>query len=137
MLRRLILAPALVAAMVAAGCSDDPEIPTTPEVPVTLSETFAGTITVNGAFTHPFTAGRAGSVSAQLTALSPDETVTVGLLLGTWNGVACQTVISNDAAKLSTTVLGTATAPGSLCVRIYDVGGLRAATNYEIRVDHF
>jgi hypothetical protein len=137
MLRRLILAPVLVAAMVAAGCSEDPEIPTTPEVPVPLSETFSGTINVNGAFTHPFIAGRAGSIAAQLTALSPDETVTIGLLLGTWNGVACQAVISNDAAKQSTTVLGTATAPGSLCVRIYDVGGLTAATNYEIRVDHF
>jgi hypothetical protein len=46
-------------------------------------------------------------------------------------------VIANDSAKLSSAVLGTATTPGVLCVRIYDVGGLTTATNYDVKVDHF
>jgi hypothetical protein len=107
------------------------------ETPAIVSETFSGTVTVNGAFTHPFTASRAGSVTAQVTALAPDDTITLGLALGTWNGIACQVVIANDTAKLSSAVLGTATAPGSLCVRLYDVGGLAGATSYDVKVDHY
>src|SRR5215213_7810331 len=105
--------------------------------PVVISETFSGTVTVNGAFTHPFTVTRAGAVTAQVTALAPDDTITLGVALGTWNGIACQVVIASDAAKLSSTVPGTATAPGALCVRLYDVGGLAAATTYDVKVDHY
>ena len=137
MLRRLIRATVLVAAVMAAGCGDDPITAPPLETPTVVSETFSGTVTVNGAFTHPFTVARAGSVTAQVTALAPDDTVTIGLALGTWNGFACQVIIANDTAKLSSAVLGTATTPGSLCVRVYDVGGLAAATNYDVKVDHF
>lgn len=137
MLRRLILAPVLVAAVMAAGCGDDPAPAPVTETPVLLTETFSGTVTVNGAFTHPFTVSRAGSVTAQVTALAPDDTVTLGVALGTWNGIACQVVIANDTAKLSSSVLGTATAPGSLCVRLYDVGGFAATTSYDVKVDHY
>ena len=136
MLRRLILAPVLAAAGLAAGCSE--ETPPAPQPdPVAVSETLSGSITVNGAMTHQFTVGRAGTVSAQIVALAPDDTVTLGLSLGTWNGFACQTVISNDAAKLTSSVLGTANAPGTLCVRIHDVGGLTTTTSYDVTVQHF
>ena len=137
MLRRLILTPVLVAAVMAAGCGDDPAPTPDTETPVLLTETFSGTVTVNGAFTHPFTVSRAGSVTAQVTALGPDDTIMLGLALGTWNGIACQVVIANDTAKLSSAVLGTATAPGSLCVRLYDVGGLATPTSYDVKVDHY
>ena len=137
MLRRLILAPVLVAAGRCAGCGDEPTAPEDPETPVVVSETFSGTVTVNGAFTQQFTVGRAGEVSAQIVALAPDDTVTLGFTLGTWNGLACQAVISNDAAKLQTAVLGIANAPGTLCVRIHDVGGLTAATTFDVTVQHF
>ena len=138
MLRRLILAPVLVAAVMAAGCGDDPAPAPEQETPVLLTETFSGTVTVNGAFTHPFTVSRAGSVTAQVTALAPDDTITLGVALGTWNANgACQVVIANDTAKLSSSVVGTATAPGSLCVRLYDVGGFATPTNYDVKVDHY
>jgi len=137
MLRRLILAPVLVAAVIAAGCGDDTITAPPLDSPASVSETFSGTLTVNGAFTHPFTVTRAGSVSAQVTALAPDDPITLGLAMGTWNGIACQVVIANDTAKLSSVVLGTATAPGLLCIRVYDVGGLTSATAYDVKVDHF
>jgi len=133
----VILAPALLLAALAAGCSDDNQSTVTPTPPVQVSETFAGTVTLNGAFSHSFTVDRAGTVTAQITALTPDDSVTVGLALGTWNGTACQLIIANDAAKLSTVMLGTATGPGTLCVRVSDVGQLSAATAYELRVDHY
>lgn len=137
MLRRLILAPVLTAAVMLAGCSEDAVTTPPTETPAIVSETFSGSVTVNGAFTHPFTVSRAGSVVAQVTALAPDDTITLGVALGTWNGLACQVVIANDTAKLATAVQGTATAPGSLCVRLYDVGGLGAATSYDVKVDHY
>jgi len=133
----VILAPALVLGAIAAGCSDNNTSTVTPTPPVQISENFAGSVTVNGAFSHPFQVTRAGSVTAQITSLSPDDTVTVGIALGTWNGSACQLIIANDAAKLSTAVLGTATAPGMLCVRMSDAGQLTAPTDYELKVDHY
>jgi hypothetical protein len=137
MIRRVILLPALLLAGLGGGCNNNTTT-TSPSVPPTqVSETFSGTVTVNGAFTHPFAVGRAGSVTAELTALSPDDTVTVGLDLGTWNGSACQLVISNTTAKLSTAILGSATAAGLLCVRVSDVGGLVAPTSYDVKVDHY
>ena len=135
--RRLFLLPALLVAGLAAGCGDDNSttIPVTP--PVTLSDTFSGSVGVNGAFSHTFEVTRAGTVIAQITGLTPDDTVTVGFALGTWNGAACQLVITNDAAKVTTTILGTATAPGTLCVRVSDVGQLSAPTSYDLKVDHY
>jgi len=129
----LLLLPALLA----AGCSNNNTSTTTPTPPTLLTDTFSGTVTVNGSFSHPFTVGRAGTVTAEITALSPDATVTVGFALGTWNGAACQLVIANDAATVSTAVLGTATAPGQLCVRVSDVGQLSAPTDYDVKVDHY
>jgi hypothetical protein len=137
MIRRVILLPALVLAGLAGGCNNNTTTATAPEAPTLVSEVFSGTVTVNGAFTHPFAVGRAGSVTVQLTALSPDDTVSVSLALGTWNGSACQIVIANDTAKLSTAVLGTATAAGTLCIRVSDVGNLTAPTDYDVKVDHY
>ena len=137
MLRRLLLAPVLVAAALAAGCGEDPAPAPDPGTATQVTETFSGSVSVNGAFTHPFTVARAGQVTAQLTALSPDDTITIGLALGTWNGFSCQIVITTDTAKLSTSVIGNATTSGSLCVRIFDVGGLTTTTDYDIKVDHF
>jgi hypothetical protein len=136
-LRRLTLASALLLAVFAAACGDDDSSTVTPTPPVQISEAFSGTVTVNGAFSHSFVAERAGQVTAQLTALAPDDTVTIGVALGTWNGSACQLIITNDAAKLASVTIGTATGPGSLCVRLSDVGQLTAATTYEVRVDHY
>ncbi len=136
-LRVLLLAPAILIAGLTAGCSDDNTSTVTPTPPVTLTDSFSGTVTINGSFAHTFEVTRAGTITAQIVALTPDDTVTLGFALGTWNGAACQLVITNDAAKVSTTILGTATAPGTLCVRVSDVGQLSAPTSYDLRVDHY
>ena len=133
----LPLVPVLLLAGLTAGCNNNNTSTTTPTPPTLLTDTFSGTVTVNGSFSHPFTVARAGTVTAEITALSPDATVVVGFALGTWNGAACQLVITNDAATVSTAVLGTATAPGQLCVRVSDVGQLTAPTDYDVKVDHY
>jgi hypothetical protein len=142
MLRSRTFGALLLLAPLAAGCGgdDSTNTPTAP-TPVAVTQQFSNgddpPLNPNGGRTHPFAVQQAGTVSAKLTALSPDETVTVGLSLGTWNGQVCQVILANDAAVLNTTVTGTAQQTGNFCVRVYDVGKLTASTNYTIDVTHF
>ncbi len=135
-LTRSLAAVALVAASVA--CDDaGPTTPTeTPTVAVDYTETFSGTLARNGAVTFPFTSASAGTATATLASLSPDGTVRVGFAMGTWNGQACQAIIANDNAFQFATLVGTIGSAGSLCMRIYDIGGLSATTGFTITVVH-
>jgi|SoiMethySBSTD1v2_1073268.scaffolds.fasta_scaffold1288124_1 hypothetical protein len=137
MFTKLFPAVVLAFALVQAACSDsiNPTVPTNPGNPVT--ETFTGTLTLNGADTRPFSVTRSGSVSASIASLAPDATVTIGLSLGTWNGAACSTVIANDSATVGTTVTGAADREGRLCVRVYDADGtLPQPTDFQLTVVH-
>ena len=135
--------PSLVVACLtalASACSNPltSGIPTAPSaLPTTITETFSGELTVNGAATHPFGVGQAGLASAALTGLSPEPTVVVGVSLGTWNGTVCQIILANDNALQGASVLGEARSAGSFCVRIYDVGKLTSPTGYQITVSHY
>jgi hypothetical protein len=127
----------LLAATTLAGCgSDDPVEPPTTPTPVAVTETFNGTLTVNGAQNHNFNVDRAGTVSAQVKALS-DQAATIGVSLGTWNGAACTIIIRNTAAVLNTTVTGTAQQTGQFCVSLNDVGKLTAGVDYSVDVIHY
>jgi hypothetical protein len=128
-----------VVAALSAACGDD----TTTTAPITppsanVTDTFTGTLTPNGATTHPFVAQSSGAVTAVITSLTPDTTTQVGIALGIWTSVSsCQVVTANDMATQGTTVLGTATGNGALCVRIYDSSGaLPQPEAYQIDVSH-
>jgi len=128
-MRRLFPGVLLLAlATSVAGCNDSttntvntPTTPTTPTTPAT-TETFTGTLHLNGAETYNFTAASGGTVVITLTGL-PDGTPPVGLSLGTWTGSACQIVIDNSNAAQSAIVTGTVTSAASLCARVYDAHG--------------
>jgi hypothetical protein len=134
-LRSLIL-PALFV-LTSAACGDNLSTTTPTDTPsTTVTETFSGAINPNGGATHTFAAARSGSVTATLSALTPDSTVTVGLSLGTWNGESCQTVIARDSTVVGNSIVGTASSSGSFCIRVYDVGKLTASTSYDVTVVH-
>ena len=135
---RLISFSALIfACAVAAGCGDDAAPPTTPvETPVQISESFTGTINLNGAATHVFGADRAGQATATLTSLSPDSAAIVSFMFGTWNGQYCQVILVKDDATQAQNLVGNAS-QGAFCVRIADIGRLTAPTDYTITVAHF
>lgn len=140
MLRPTVLLCAVLAlAAAGAACgSDNPDTGTTPTPILPTTEQFSGDgLNPNGARVHPFAVLAAGTVSATLTALDPDNGVTLGLALGTWNGAACAVTIANDAAITGTAVVGTASAAGNLCVRLYDQGNLTAPVSYLVTVTHF
>ncbi len=124
-------------AMFAAACEGDlANIPTTPD-PVTVTETFTGTININGAATHTFFTSATGTVTATLTSLGENPPAAIGLSMGTLSGSTCSLVLTNDKAVVTSVVSGTVTTlGGSLCVRIYDVGSLTESVPYEIRVEH-
>lgn len=116
------------------GCGDSVDTPTLP-TPDPITETFTGTLTVNGAVTHPFTATTAGSLTATLTNVAPED-ATIGVSLGTWNGSACAIIIADAAAVKGRVVYGTVNQAGQLCVHLQDVGRLAGAADYEITVVH-
>lgn len=127
---------AVVLALGASACGNDtPTTPTT-TTPVTVTDTFAGTLTPSGAASYSFTTAASGNVIATISSLAPDSALVVGLALGTWNGNACQVVISKDQATQSSYVTGAASSAGSLCVRIYDVGNVVDPATYQIQVNH-
>jgi hypothetical protein len=125
----------LLFAASAAACEDDITTPISPDR-VAVTETFAGTLTPNDAETFPF-ASQSGLVTATLLNLAPDSTVTLGLSLGTWNGLTCAIVLANDKATQGVAITGTVNALGNLCVRVYDVGTLVEPLTYEVRVVHY
>ena len=136
----VILRSILIAgvAFAATACGSNNILNPTPGTPpVSVTETYPATVTVNGAFTQPFTVSTIGTVTAKITALSPVDTVTIGLSLGTWNGATCTLIVTNDNAALNTTVTGTAQTVGQFCARVYDVGKLTAATDLTIDITHF
>jgi hypothetical protein len=126
----------MLAAGGAAACeNNNTVVPTTPAAPTT-TDTFNGTVTVNGAVTHVFSSTQRGTVSATLTTMDPDASQTVGVSLGTWNGSSCQIILANDQATVGAGVLGTVSGVGNLCLRIYDVGKLNRPENYSVQVSH-
>jgi hypothetical protein len=137
--RRLtvVSAIALMALGTTACDSGDDTTPTTPTLPTpNVTETFAGSININGAATFTFPTTSGGAVNASLRALTPDSTIQVSLALGTWNGVNCQVVLNNDRASQGGSITGNVSGAGTLCVRISDIGQITQQTGFEIVVIH-
>ena len=128
----------LIAVMAGAAAACGSSTPTTPTTttPNTLTDTFSGNLTQNGAVTNSFATKASGSVQATLSTLAPDSSVVIGMSVGTWNGSACTIVIANDAATQGTTVSGSASSAGNFCVRVYDVGKLTQTIQYTVTVTH-
>jgi hypothetical protein len=126
-----------VLAFAGIACDSGEDTPTTPTTPgPTITETFAGSVTINGAATFTFTSSVSGLVTGTLRSIGPVTTAQVGLALGTWNGVSCTVVLTNDRITAGSSVTGQVNAAGSLCVRIYDVGQLTETSTFEIVVVH-
>lgn len=134
--RAFVAAATVVIVASATGCGDStPTTPTT-DTPTTFTEVFSGTITPNGAASHTFVSQSSGEARATLTALTPDTSGTVGILLGTWVNSSCTFVVGNDKATLGATVRGLVGGAGELCARIYDVGAVSSPITYELTVVH-
>jgi len=136
MFRLISFSALILACAAAAGCGKD-AAPTTPvEAPVAVTETFQGTLNLNGAITHTFATDRAGQATVTLTSLSPDSAAIVSFAFGTWNGQYCSLLFVKDDTTTAQNFVGSAS-QGSFCVRIADIGRLTAPTDYVITVSHY
>ena len=141
------LVPVMLAALVAlatSGCSDNTlsQLAAASQPAANPStDTFTGTLSKNGAFTHIFTITTLGAVTVTIVNLSPDSSQLVGLSLGVWNGTGCSTSpatggSATDVATTGTTITLNATGAGNLCVRLYDVGFVTTPVLYTVQIDH-
>lgn len=133
----VLLSTALFASSAACGDSSTttPIAPSTPQV----TETFPGEINVNGALTFPFTISAGGFVTATLTAVGPDSTTLIGFSIGTLNNSVCTVTgqgLFLDKAPQGATIVASVSAPGTLCLRVYDAGTITAPTTFSIDVAH-
>lgn len=138
----LVLLCAATLSLIACGGDDEEPTPTpTPVVPV--SEVVTGNLTPFSARIHTFRVDAPGAVIVTLTGIIPNDTsdpTTIGVDLGTALGPSiCQVTVGNTDVQQTEGVSGTATAVGTLCVRVYDVepAGLTQPVDYELTITHF
>ena len=129
----------IVAALLAGASDNGPSPSPSPNPGTPVTETFTGTLKLNGSVTHSFTANASGAVTATITTLDPSGAV-IGFQLGTFNTVTCSAVVSNDLATAASVLGGTTQSAASLCVKMHDPNGAIAAdasVNYTVTVSHF
>jgi hypothetical protein len=146
MRRSLIHASLTVALAVGlAGCDNIDESPFEPEPPNFVTTKLEGSVALRGAETKTFDVAPTGqtvNITATLTAVTrqdeeePAAPIALGMALGTWNGAICQIILVNDNAAAGTTIVGSVSGFGTLCVRVYDTGRLEAPVKYSIDVVH-
>jgi hypothetical protein len=128
---------AIAVAAASGGCNllNDATSPSTSS-PSTSTETFGGTVGVQGSSRSTFTVAQQGTVTVTLSALSPS--VAMGLGIGTPNGTtACAMTSSTTSALPGSTPQLTVTEPaGSYCVSVYDVGNVTGTVTYSVIVAH-
>jgi hypothetical protein len=115
---RGIMLAALAALAGACGSTTTVVAPT----PVTVSETFSGTLIPASAGVFTFNTLTGGAVISTLTTLGPDNTKTVGFSLGTYNGAVCTVILDNASATQGFAFNANTSSIGTYCVRIYDNG---------------
>jgi hypothetical protein len=125
-----------VVALATAACSNNPVLPTNPITGVPVTDSFSGTLSKNGAFTHAFSIASLGSITAAIIGLAPNTSQIVGLQLGVWNGTSCTASSSTDVATTGSSITLTASAAGVVCVRLYDVGFIDDPVLYQLQVVH-
>ena len=135
--RGLLLSVAIV---VMGACSNNALTTTPTTSPCPCTDSFSGTLSTNGAFSHTFTITTLGSVTASIVSLSPTRldgsAQLLGFGLGVWNGSSCTVASSSDTATAGSTITLNASAAGTLCVRVYDVGFITTPVLYQLQVVH-
>ena len=136
-MHRLVRRALLIVALAATGaCNNTPIVPTNPTPGVPVTDTFSGTLSKNGAFTHAFSISTLGSITAAIVALQPNSAQIVGLQLGVWNGASCTAASSTDTATTGSSITLNASSAGVVCVRLYDVGFIGDPVLYQMQVVH-
>jgi hypothetical protein len=130
----MAIAVALAALAGACGGSST-DTTTTPTNPTLTTVTLTGTLLAGGAAFHNFTVTQQGTLTATLTNLTPQATITVGFGIGQPIGTTCTLLSTLETAKVGSVLSGTI-APGSFCIQIYDIGNVQGSDDYTITLVH-
>jgi hypothetical protein len=103
---------------------------------VTGTEFFTSTLGRNGAVTHEQVFTYGGAVSVTLTSVGTDNSNTVGLAFGIWDGTACRVQTSVNTTAGTNAQISTNVDAGSYCVRLLDLGTLTSLTLFSIATVH-
>jgi len=136
-MRSLVALSCVLAATLFGTACDNGPAPTTPTPGTPVTDTFTGTLTLNGSQTHPFATTAAGDVTATITAITPSDK-SIGFQLGTWDTVTCRAVVSNDLATINSVLSGQTQTGASLCLKVHDPNGALTDVSvaYTITVAH-
>jgi hypothetical protein len=134
----------LLAAALTSACNLIPDLTnssassSTAPTSAASTNTFSGTLAAQGAPFFSFAVSAGGTVTVNLTALSPAVASGVGLGIGTPNGTtSCTLMTSTAGAVASSTAQLSVTLPaGNYCAQVYDSGNLSSTTNFTIAVTH-
>ena len=132
--RHIRLVPLALALMVSACHSNASTSPTTTTGGLT-TETFTGTVAVNGSDSKTFSVAVTGVVSVTLTAAP----VPMGLGVGQPGGASGCTLIPGASTTATAGTLAQVSGeltPGLFCVQVYDVGNQTAPVTYSVTVTH-
>ena len=132
----------IVMAVAGAACGgNSPTTPSTP-APSGSTETFAGSLPLQGSSFYSFTVATAETVSVSLASLTasgtgPAATSVVRLGVGVPLGTDCSVNNSVDtAAGLTSQLTAPLVNPDVYCVKISDIGNLAGPMNFTIRIGH-
>jgi hypothetical protein len=131
------------AAAMAVSCGNDtPTTPSTTTADVRSNETFSATLSPGQSQFYSFTTVSPGTTDVTLVSLRPAGNLTatlnavVGLGLGTPQMTDCALSSATTTAPSLKTQVSAATNVSTYCVKIADIGNLRGAVDYTIRVVH-
>jgi len=125
-----------VVALATGACNNNPVLPIAPGPGTPVTDSFSGTLSKNGAFTHAFSISSLGTITAAIVGLAPNSAQIVGLQLGVWNGTSCTASSSTDVATTGSSITLTASGAGIVCARLYDVGFIDDPVLYQMTVVH-
>jgi len=108
--------------------------PTTSSQPTT--ETFSGTVSVQGCGTNNFNVNQSGELDVTLTSASPPPNIVMQLGVGTQLGATCSLISTVNTAAGPASTLGGQAAPGAFCVSVCDAGNQTGNVNYTVSVVH-
>ena len=136
------LAATLALTLSACGGSDlsTPAAASTDTGPTT--QLFEGQLSVGGSAFYSFTVTTTGLANVLLASVSStttpgtSSTVVLGLALGTPVGTDCNITSSLPTAAGLTSQMVNSLTPGTYCARVYDIGNLKTAVNFAIRIVH-
>ncbi len=140
---RLLRSAAVVAALCLAGsaCSSTtaPSEANSGITPLVFTtQTYAGTLQVNGSGFYAILVSQAGPVSLTLAAVQAPGgaalTTPVGIGLGIPAGTGCTRFISQTTAPGLAAQLTTTVNPGTYCAAVFDAGNLTSAVNFAMRI---